>query len=70
MLVCVWEGAGRWMSKSCRDVVCRGVEQAHEEAGMEERRLVPGTVVFVIKNIKFYVLYLSYSTIVQEKGVE
>jgi hypothetical protein len=33
--------------------VCRGVEQAHEEAGMEERRLVPGTVVFVIKNIKF-----------------
>ena len=34
---------------------------------MEERRLVPGTVVFVIKNIKFCVLYLSYSTIPGKK---
>ncbi len=32
-------GDGRWVSKSCRDVVCRGVEQAqaYEEAEREER---------------------------------
>ena len=39
---------------SCRCV--RGVDHVHEEAEREERTLVPGTVVFVIKNIKFYVL--------------
>jgi hypothetical protein len=49
-------GGGRWMSKSCRDVVCRGVGQAHEEAGMEERRLVPGTVVFVVLNFMCYII--------------
>jgi hypothetical protein len=42
----VGNNGGRWMSKRCLDVVCRGVEQAHEEAEREERRLVPGTVVF------------------------